>query len=307
VALTSSKSTNMISRDASIRTPLYRLWIDVLSDPMGRGQQRGKTWDKAIWLLLAAYQNMVSPQSDFSDKGVVVEPRDAVHASIHLDVYLPEPVLSLVLSAYPEQLSIPNALGQLPLSAAVALRMVPAVHRTEWARGRCQAMVQLLLRAYKKAASQVNTNTGRSALMEAIGAGHSWLGTGPTAKTITRGAAGQSVLQQLLEAAPDMLQARDGTTGLPPVLLAAAVAANGPLMVDGGQLPAEEPSLAVQLDPYELLSTKQRDELLATPASILAEATDQKKSLGTGEREHERLTTIFALLRANPSQLVASP
>jgi hypothetical protein len=303
VALTSSIGTNIVPRDASIRTPLYRLWIDVLSDPMGRGQQRGKTWDKAIWLLLAAYQHVVAPH-DVSER--IVEPRDAVHASIHLDVYLPEPVLSLVLSAYPEQLSIPNALGQLPLSAAVALRMVHAVHNTEWARERCQAMVQLLLRAYKKAANHVNPITGRSALMEAIGAGHSWLGSGPTTTASSRDAAGQSVLQQLLEAAPDMLQARDGTTGLPPALLAAAAAtANMHSMGDVGPLlPAEEPSLAVRLDPYQLLSTKQRDELLSSPATALA-ATD-KKSAGMKEEEHERLTTIFALLRANPSQLVAS-
>jgi hypothetical protein len=89
-----------------------------------------------------------------------------------------------------------------------------------------------------------------------------------------------------------MIHTRDGLTGLPPALLAATSEPQR-------RHRATTPDPSVEADPCRGLSDKQR-EMLCTAATVKVPLA----TVGPYSEEAEHLTTIFALLQANPSQLL---
>jgi hypothetical protein len=157
------------------RTPLYRLWAKAKTDPTQTQPPSGETWDKAVWLLLAAHQhamdtNVAGEPANAFHEDASVDLKQVIHAAIQMSACLPDDILNILVTAFPEHLRVSNALGQWPLSAALTLPTDNGYRRYS------STKVSLLLRAEPEAAKNVGTSTGRCALFEAIASGHSWRG-----------------------------------------------------------------------------------------------------------------------------------
>jgi Ankyrin repeats (3 copies) len=298
ISLTSSNSPSVseptkvpIRRKRALQTPLYRLWAKAMTDPIQTQPPSGETWEKAMWLLLAAHQHAIhetipnEPANVFHEEASF-DSKQVVHAAIQMSAYLPDAVLNTLVTAYPEHLRVSNAMGQWPLSVAL---MIPPQNGS---RSASSTMVPLLLSADPEAAKHSSTTPGRCALMEAIGSGHSWNGLESSLSAREASTERTSVLQALFQAAPDMILTRDAPTGLPPALLAAATQPQRPHEVVDPNPPAD-------IDPCSGLSDKQR-EMLCTAATVKVPLD----TVNPYSDEAEHLTTIFALLQANPSQLL---
>lgn len=317
-----------VTREDSVRTPLFRMWTFVLADRQTRTQHRGKTWDKAIWLLQAAYshhfnssvfQTLEASPATNSPHGTVGF-NHVLHASIVMDICLPESVVSLLLTAYPQQTQIPNALGQWPLSLAVATPPTPG-----WATTRAPEIVALLLKH-----DGVPTNRPchgaterRSVLHEAIAAGHSWRNSPDAHFPRTNARLDmKGVLHQLILAMPELLEGRDFETGLPPALLAATTSTDTPVTAgnrrDVMALPlAKAPPTTTamlkltQPEPDQslrnlLLSGKCQEKFrsqteLTSHHTISSDDSERLQEQGSLDQTRQ-LETIFSLLLANPAQ-----
>jgi len=151
--------------------------------------------------------------------------------------------------------------------------------------------VEKVLEAYPPAAYRRNSNTGRTALFEAIAAGHQW-----------SSAEAAGVLELLFRAAPEVVEWRDRTTGLPPALLAAQTPQKGPA-IHG--VHAIEPITAADLDPFNLLMTKQHDLIQQQKRNAISHGDSiLPKSIVSADTS--QLDTLFELLRANPTQILLS-
>lgn len=289
-----------VSREAAVRTPLYLAWAQVLSDRQTRTLRRGKKWDKAVWMLQTAFHLThnnrhdhllpSSPNKSHSSSSHDMVP--VLQASVAMDVYLPDKVLSLLVAAYSEQLRIPNALGQLPLAAAVS--------STVYLLARQKAVVEVLLEAHPAAAHHRNPETGRSALHEAILAGHQLTAPAATSDGSTPTAASASVLERLLRAAPESIEWKDLENGLPPALLAAMPRKHVACIASDT---TSETTSAKLVDPFNILSSKQHELIHRTKVDGSIEAAAPCTEQDT---ETAQLETIYALLRMNPAQLVTS-
>lgn len=325
----STGTRTMIPREMAIRTPLYLIWASALSDRLTRIQRRGKKWDKAVWMLQASYRHHhrcggggcraeeeaaashhhqwhSADQDDDDDEtngNLHCNHKMLAHATIAMDVYLPDPVLSLVIATYPETLRTLDSLGRLPLAAAVSRRSSCSSSSSSNA-GHCnfspvvrlEAVVADLLHADPAAARHRNVATGRSALMDAIVAGHVWWSTGSSVAAVHGGG---GVLRRLLRAAPEALELKDGTTGLPPALLA-AVPRNAPVVGRGES--SSVTSVNDAMDPCHLLTSKQREKLW----KVEVPPQQQHAIMDRPDETAPQLETIYELLRANPAQVGAA-
>jgi hypothetical protein len=276
----------------AVRTPLYMVWAHALSDRQTRLQMRGKKWDKAVWMLQASYHYHQNHHDRSSSEDRCCR-NVLLHASITMDVYLPDQVVSLMIAAYPEQLRIPDALGHVPLTVAVL------GYHSYYSLARLEAVVEYVLQAYPAAARHRHPETGRSALLEAIVAGHQW--TASTAAAAGNG----GVLERLLQAHPGAMDWRDGENGLPPALLA-AVPRKQVLQRTTASNCGDSFGID-SIDPCNLLTTKQH-ELIQQQNKHVAAAVDGSNSslLAITEvpGETTQLETIYKLLQTNPAQFI---
>jgi Ankyrin repeats (3 copies) len=253
-----------ITRTAATRTPLYLMWAAMLWDRHSRVHRRGKTWNKAKWMLSIHYQNFCGQAYN--------EDSTVLHAAIALDKFLPEQVLTMMIASYPDQLCTPD-----PSTGRVAL--TTAASSTYYSSDRAFAVIKELLEACPQAARYRSPHSGRSALMEAAAAGHSI-----------------NVINLLLQAVPEAQEWRDGATGLPLAL----VAATAPPYQE-----VEHAGVAEgDLDPLHLLFRKKQHDGVIDQAQSernAAETCEQGASAVGEDTAH--LTTIYALLQRNPSQL----
>lgn len=262
-----AQASSAVTRETAVRTPLFLVWASVLSDRQTRTHRRGKKWDKAVWMLQASYVHHCSSGASASSDNF----RNLLlSASISMDVYLPEQVLSLMIAAYPEQLRIADGLGHLPLAVAASTT-------TYYSLARLEAMIEELLKANPAAAHHRNSETGRSALFEAI-----------------LNAAGVGVLERLLRAAPEAIELRDGESGLPPALLAAGVS-DRPATLGAAAQTGSDPFNLLTDKQHALLERMQGDGSDSMIAKLKTEQLD----------ETAQLETIYKLLKANPAQILA--
>lgn len=155
-------------------TPLYVAWMDVVRDHKrrrnnGRSEVRSKKWEKAVFLLWAAFDCIQSKQQlqekqeqeqlhDDDNQGVLVP-------VLHLLSYLPTGVLQLVVDIFPEQVRKRDSkTGQLPLSLAAAIV----------ARERADDVIKILLDSFPQASQVAADNTGRTYLELAVFSGKQW-------------------------------------------------------------------------------------------------------------------------------------
>ena len=222
-------------------------------------------------------------RSHYPGEGGTLSSASLLTAALRMDVYLPEPVISLVLAAHPELLRVPDPL--LPLALAAG--------RPSYALARWQAVVEQLLRA-DPAAARIRGADGRSALHEAL-----------------RGLiVGQRpmVVNLLLRAAPEAVAWRDGLTGLPPGLLAAVAStttATTTTRAAAASIDNDVLAPSKTNDPFNLLTRKQHQLMDRTQASKTAPASLPLNGEDNISEEAAQLGIIYDLLRANPLQIHA--
>ena len=192
--MTKNRPDLPVSRALAKRTPLYMAWSVVLLDRKTRQNKRGRKWDKALFLLKAAYnhsacKNKVPSQPFFQ----------LVTAAIQLDLYLPEHVVQMAVTMHPEQLmQIDLQTGRLPLLQAAAMPIV--------SRQRSDDVIALLLQACPEAV-EAKDRDGKSALQLAVASGKPW----------------SAGVERLFQANPDAVYWTD-TSGFSPVMVAAMAA-----------------------------------------------------------------------------------
>lgn len=163
--LPESASRNL-SRERAIRTPLFLVWASVVSDRNARLSKQGKRWDKAIWMLTVAYQYRDDDTGTTNSTPSITT--NILNAGVALDMFLPEPVVSLLVAKYPEHLKIPDRLGRLPLEVAVST--------VSYALSRLQSVMDEILEADPQAMHRRNPVSGRSVLAQAALSGQPWAG-----------------------------------------------------------------------------------------------------------------------------------
>jgi Ankyrin repeats (3 copies) len=103
-------------REQATRTPLFMVWASVLNNREARVKWRGKTWDKAVWMLQHSYRY------HYADLATATTTADLLSSSLvsiclRMDLYLPDPVVPLVLAnAVPG--GVNNRLADLVVAAA---------------------------------------------------------------------------------------------------------------------------------------------------------------------------------------------
>jgi Ankyrin repeats (3 copies) len=101
-------------REQATRTPLFMVWASVLNNREARVKWRGKTWDKAVWMLQHSYRYHYA---DLATTTADLLPSSLISICLRMDLYLPDPVVSLVLAnAVPG--GVNNRLADLVVAAA---------------------------------------------------------------------------------------------------------------------------------------------------------------------------------------------
>jgi len=248
------------ARQVAMRTPLYLMWTKVLSDRQTRSTYQGKTWDKAVWMLQVAHRHL---HGDKSSESLLI-------ATLRMDIYLPDTIVSLIISARPDLLRVPNPI--MPLSEAAGNR--------SYSLARWERLVELLLKANPAAARTLPTP-----FHQAIRVGRPFA--------------------LFIRTTPEATAWRDSINGLPPALLAASVST----AIEGLECQEDdEPSSDAAIwssrasDPFKLLPPKQR-ERLDRQASISA-SNHKDGGQNMASEDQSQLENIYTLLRANPLQVI---
>ena len=268
-----------LNRTTATMTPLYIAWARVVRERK-IGAKKSKPLDKAHLLLETAFfhHKNVSPSV----------PRDYyfISGAIALDLYLPDEVVSMAAEQLPKELSHADEDGRVALAQAAA--------SSQYSRERSDALIALLLGYYAEAASS-RDREGRTPLQLALLAGKTW-------------SAGVS---RLFEAFPEAIRHTNDGSGLLPAFAAAASLEAQEAEALAEELVGEAPtlSMAVRNDPYNLLTSKQRQLLEKARKryhvdSNSAGCEGDEQDGDESERQTERLTTILNLLQSEPSALV---
>lgn len=236
-------------------TPLFLAWTQVTMDHRTRSRQAGRLWEKAEMLLEGAYAYHSSQRI-----------YRIVHASVTLDAYLPPEVLRFAVALFPAQLSEKEeSTGRVPLAVAASMHQLLMSRSTE--------MIRLLIEANPKAA-RIPDHQNRTPLSLAAASGKAWT----------------SGVQDLFQAAPDLIQWRDGLSKTFPALVSASSA------------PAEDTDCV--LKPRSIFSTFQlRDEKSADWQTYALKAQQDETVCAWKEADPDlrQLSTVFELLRGDPS------
>jgi hypothetical protein len=298
-----------LDRSAAARTPLFLAWISVISNRQARTTCQGKCWEKALYLLEAAWRHKRSPPSD--------TPFHFLPVAVAMDLYLPEQVVTLALQSNPEQLyesdydSVEGAMTQLGV-------LTVAASMDHFSQARCHALILQLLEAAKKrprpAAAGLAVADGRhfrdrkrSPLLHAAASGKVW----------TAG------LRDLLEADPDALRVPDPESKLSAALLAASAVSSSeeeevgdnydPLLLQQqAKKPVTNLFLRRYMDPFGFLTSKHHDRIMN--ASGLHVGSSGGFSGENEDRDHRRVggslspkklktdgfNTVYELVRADP-------
>jgi hypothetical protein len=216
-----------------------------------------------MFLLQEAYRYY---QSSTSDDGSF----SFVTAAVVLDKYLPEDVVHMAVSRYPEQLGVKNRqTGRIPLLEAAATPMV--------SRNRADEIIALLLQVYPQGIQTIDLS-GKSALQLAIESGKPWL----------------AGVQRLFQAHPHAISWRD-TSGTFPVLAAASAAAPNQTLAEV----ENDVNVHDATNPVGLLSPKCEEIIRHRRLQVF------KPTVGEGKiTDEEQLSTILDLLRLDPSMIL---
>lgn len=253
------------------RTPLYLSWSAVLSDRQARQRRAGKVWDKAQFLLEAAF-NMYRDL-----RPTIPRVYRILHSAVAMDSLLPPGVVELAIQARPNQLQEPEETeGRLPLAVAAS-----TPHAS---RRRSDILIKVLLQAYP-AATRILDSKGRTPLILAALSGKSW----------------DAGIASLLQADPDVIDWRDPVTGLYPASLAATVA-DVTVDDDLSESTLEETEEMICLLPGKVLESLRR----ASDNSSLSGSSSSSLSTSSSSSDESdtpslRVSTIYQLLQANPS------
>jgi hypothetical protein len=283
----SPKSSLSPARPVAVRSPLFLAWINVISNRHARTSCQGRYWEKASYLLEAAWSHKCKPASG------VDESFRLLHAALAMDLYLPEQVVTLAIQAHPGQLEEEDSVtGMLPIAMAAAM--------DHYSPGRGRALILQLLQANPAAARRRSgSGVARSPLVHAVASGKVW----------TAG------VQALAEADPDALQWVDRESSLSPALLAAAAAVQGEQEADDYDPNLPEPTynsrtslfLRQHLDPFGLLSSKQHERLDASLGSSKSTTEEggtievDPAAAAARPPKVDRINTVYELLRADPA------
>ena len=254
---TTRSSSRSFKRPLEQTTPLYMAWAAAM-----RGSQRrrsGKLWEKAQFLLEAAHAQLSSRRI-----------YRMVHASVELDYYLPEQVLTAALELYPEQLKERDEDGRVPLALAAAGRF-----RSD---SRVTQVITLLLRAFPQAAQSAD-NRGRSPLALATGGGKSW----------------ESGVKELFEAAPGQINRPDGVHHLTPPLLSAS--ASKAIVTNTG----DEPEQLVRLNGVNAKFLQWMNHVQQMNVRESGKMENEDMGASSGDGSDRQLSTIYELLRLDPT------
>jgi ankyrin repeat protein len=269
------------------QTPLFLAWANVLRDQRARQNPNSKTWIKAELLLETAYLNYLDSEEKTGDSNQAPRTFQFLPAVIALQDFLPLAMLELAIQTYPDQVQEPDiATGRLPLAMAAAMRLENPQ--------RSDDMIRLLLNAYTEAASNLDAE-GQSPLVLAVSSGKQW----------------DQGVQRLFQRAPDRLQERDLSSGLPLALLAATAEAIGKENTTQQQASSATPIIVDgDVDPFGLLlvphiSNREKSDWGKMSNLSIASSSHETSSFSAKSPEAQRLSTIYQLLLLDPSVIRA--
>jgi ankyrin repeat protein len=254
------------------RTPLFMAWAQVVmaSRSSSRIKNNTRLWEKADLLLQTAYAYHTSQHIIYR----------MVHAAVRLDTYLPPQLLALALELYPGQLTARDEEGRVPLAVAAA------THQLFTSRSR--DVVTHLLQTHPEAAEMVDT-AGNTPLALALASGKAW----------------NAGVQELFAASPDAIASRDGSTKLYPALQAAAAIVN-----DKENEPLDSLLVSSSCRIYSSFplredatnkSDKTKERQQKNSAAAAASSKEELCAWQSASVEVRHLSTIFELVRADPS------
>jgi hypothetical protein len=279
------KYDGALRRAISVRTPLFLAWTAVLGDAHARKTFQGKKWDKAMHLLMAAYETISTSRFVVTD---LTPPRRVpaehfLRAAITLDIFLPDAVVPIAIKSVVVAASN-SSFKSKPRDDAILYSgadILAAAAETEpFSEQRSTDLIRMIIEAFPFAASQ-STAGRRTPLGIAAAAGKLW----------TIGA-----IDLIFAAAPDAVSQPDPISGLAPFMLAAARSEE-----------AKEHNLDFSRakilrlwleknDPYNLLTRKdnkrQQQPLVASQKDILEQ-----------EYENAKLETVYQLIQSDPTVL----
>ncbi len=256
------------------RTPLYLGWSAVLSDRQARQRRSGKVWEKAQFLLEAAY-------TMYRDvRPTIPRVYRIVHSAVTMDSLLPPGVVELAIQARPNQLQQPEEDdGRVPLAVAAS-----TPHSSS---SRADTLMKVLLEAFP-AATRILDSKGRTPLILATLSGKTW----------------DAGVRRLLEADPDVLDWRDPVTGLYPASLAATVPDTA-VEDDASESTCEETEEMECLLPRKALESLRRSSDEGDSSSMSGSSfsllSSSSNSSSESDMPTQRISTIYQLLQANPS------
>ncbi|GAX12981.1 hypothetical protein FisN_2Hh471 [Fistulifera solaris] len=275
------KYDGVLRRAISVRTPLFLAWTAVLGDAHARKTFQGKKWDKAVHLLMAAYETISTSRPLVTDQTPPhrVPPEHFLRAAITLDIYLPDAVVPIAIKSLAVAAS-KSKLRDDPSLYSGAEFLAAAAETEQYSEQRSTDVIRMIIEAFPFAASH-STDGGRSPLGIAAAAGKLWK---------------HGAMDLIFAAAPDAVSQADPLSGLPPFMLA-AVRPEEAKEYTVDVLRAKSLRLWLEKnDPYNLLTRKDRQREQQPPV------TSQEEVLKQGY-ETAKLETIYQLIQSDPTVL----
>lgn len=277
------RSTTGIQIPLPQRTPLFAAWHALARDRRALSQKSGKLWDKAEYLLQATYNHNHQSVSNSKFEWMV-------HAAVEYDRYLPPKVMEHVLDRYPKQLLLRDEVtGRLPLAIAAASHQLSS--------RRSRELICLLLDRHPQALTQKDQD-GAYPLTLAMASGQ---------KTWDSG------VGELWRGAPDLIHELNGPWKLFPTLTMAAASSLSPQTDEQGEDENVEESEqfifhspAIQGHNNTKNLEWEREAMNSMKKYHRQRNQEQSNEIPQLDwnrvgKEERQLSTVFALLQANPS------
>ncbi|GAX10941.1 hypothetical protein FisN_2Lh471 [Fistulifera solaris] len=270
------KYDGVLRRAISVRTPLFLAWTAVLGDAHARKTFQGKKWDKAIHLLMAAYETILTSRIVATDQAPPhrVPPEHFLQAAITLDIFLPDAVVPIAIKSLAIATSKSKPSDEATLYSGAEI-LATAAETDHYSEQRSTDIIRMIIDAFPSAACH-STAGGRTPLGIAAAAGMLWR---------------HGAMDLIFAAAPDAVSQADPMSGLPPFLLAAA------RPEETKEYNFDSRSLRLWLeknDPYNLLTRKDRQREQQPPVTSEGEILKQ-------EYETAKLETIYQLIQSDPT------
>jgi hypothetical protein len=290
-AASAPTSSTHLDRSSAVRTPLFLAWITVISNRQTRTNCQGKCWEKALYLLEAAWRDTYRPSPEATFR--------FLPAAILMDRYLPEQVVTLALQQQQSNRPEHQPLEETDSASGLhALAIAASMEHYSTERG--HGLVLELLKANPRAAL-IRDGAGRTALAHAVSSGRVW----------TAG------VRALLEADPRALHVRDPATQLSVALIAASSGPDeepndyDPSLLHAPHSAPTRASLFLRrhLDPFGFLTAKDSDRMgLGGGKEDDATFNAQDPAGSTHQPpppppppKTDRITTVYELVRADPA------